>query len=267
MRSGAWYGVRGAWGVLVAGVSTVSAPQRLSAQALEDNSFLVEEAYNQPARVVQHIFTTELRHGAQVYAFGQEWPLGGMTHQLSYTLVAENDVSFELGDAELNYRWQAVGGEGAKLFVAPRLSALVPLGDADRWGGNGGFGLDAQIPVSWETGRLLSLHANLGAAFRPSAENAVGARAATLAPSLGVSAVVFVTPKFNLIAESVWDWERAVVANGETAGSTSHAIALGARMGFDLPSGMQIVPGVAWMPAVDDAATRSFLYLSIEHGF
>jgi hypothetical protein len=244
-----------------------SAPRRLAAQALEDNSFLVEEAYNQPARVVQHVFTTEMLHGSQVFGFGQEWPLGGPTHQLSYSLVAENDASFELGDAELNYRWQAMGGEGAKLFVAPRLSALVPLGDADRWGGNGGFGVEAQIPVSWQASRFVSFHANAGAAWRPSAENALGASAATLAPSVGVSAVIFVTPKFNLMAESVWDWERAVVADGETAGTTSHAIALGARVGIDLPSGMQIVPGAAWMPSVDDAPTRSFLYLSIEHGF
>ena len=253
--------------VLLFALLAALSPCRLAAQALEDNSFLVEEAYNQPSRVVQHIFTTEVHHGAQVYAFGQEWPLGGMKHQLSYTLVAENDVSFELGDAELNYRWQAVGGEGAKLFVAPRFSVLVPLGDADRWGGNGGMGLEAQIPVSWSAGRLVSFHANVGAAWRPSAENGVGQSAATFAPSVGVSAVVFVTPKFNLIAESAWDWERAVVADSESAGSTSHALALGARMGFDLPSGMQIVPGVAWMPAVDDAATRSFLYLSVEHGF
>ena len=64
-------------------------PCRLAAQALEDNSFLVEEAYNQPSREVQHIFTAEVHHGAQVYGFGQEWPLGGMRHQLSYTLVAD----------------------------------------------------------------------------------------------------------------------------------------------------------------------------------
>ena len=236
-------------------------------EPLEDNSFLVEEAYNQPARVVQHIFTAEVVHGSQRFGFGQEWPLGGPTHQLSYALVAENDASFELGDAELNYRWQALAGEGDKLFVAPRLSALVPLGDADRWGGNGGFGIEGQIPVSWQASKLLSLHANVGAAWRPSAKNALGASAATITPSVGMSTVVFVTPRFNLIAESVWDWEREVIADGETAGSISHAFALGARMGFDFPGGMQIVPGIAWMPAVDEAPARSFLYLSVEHGF
>ena len=253
--------------ILVAALAVI-APRPLAAQEpLEDNSFLVEEAYNQPAREVQHVFTAEVVHGSQRFGFGQEWPLGGPTHQLSYALVAENDASFELGDAELNYRWQALAGEGDKLFVAPRLSALVPVGDADRWGGNGGFGIEGQIPVSWQASKLLSLHANVGVAWRPNAKNALGANAATITPSVGASAVVFVMPRFNLIAESVWDWEREVIGDGETAGSISHALALGARMGFDLPGGMQIVPGIAWMPAVDEAPARSFLYLSVEHGF
>ena len=143
--------------ILVAALAVI-APRPLAAQEpLEDNSFLVEEAYNQPAREVQHVFTAEVVHGSQRFGFGQEWPLGGPTHQLSYTLVAENDASFELGDAELNYRWQALAGEGDKLFVAPRLSALVPLGDADRWGGNGGFGIEGQIPVSWQASKSFAV--------------------------------------------------------------------------------------------------------------
>jgi len=47
------------------------------ARPIEDNSFLIEEAYNQEAGVVQHISTFALQRGtrAWVYAFTQEWPL------------------------------------------------------------------------------------------------------------------------------------------------------------------------------------------------
>ena len=131
---------------------------RLAAQALEDNSVLVEEAYNQPTRVVQHISTAELHHGATLFSFTQEWPLGGPAYQLSYTLRAVSDEGNELGDALVNLRWQAAGSEGSSLFIAPRLSALVPVGNGSKLGGNGGFGIEAMLPVSWEAGKRLSLH-------------------------------------------------------------------------------------------------------------
>ncbi|HET7042919.1 MAG TPA: hypothetical protein VFI13_12915, partial [Gemmatimonadales bacterium] len=163
--------------------------------------------------------------------------------------------------------YQAVGGEGKKVWVAPRLSALVPLGDADKLGGNGGWGLEGVIPVSWEVRKFLTLHGNLGATWRPSAENGTGASAATVEPYVGASAIVFITPMFNLMAESLWRDGSAVVADGKTASSWDQAVTLGARYGINFSSGLQVVPGFAWMPAVGDEATRSFLYLSFEHPF
>lgn len=234
---------------------------------LEDNSFLIEEAYNQETRVVQHITTAELFHGATAFSFTQEWPFHGQTHQLSYTVVAEQDQGFRLGDALLNYRWQAVGKDGAHFWVAPRLSGLVPVGNADKLGGNGGWGLEGEVPVSWEVGKRLSLHGDLGGTWRPSGENGAGVSAATFEPFVGASAVIFLLPELNLMAESVWRNGATVVGAGRTTHSWDHAVALGARAGFDLPSGLQIVPGAAWMPAVGDAPTRSFLYLSFEHKF
>lgn len=235
-------------------------------EPLEDNSFLVEEAYNQPSRVVQHISTGEILHGSAAYSFTQEWPLGGPRYQLSYTIAAEDGDGLTFGDALLNFRWGALGGEGATLFAAPRLSAIVPLGDADRLAGNGGWGLEAALPVSWQAGKHLTLNGNLGAAWRPSAENAVGATASTLEPFVGGSAIIFVTPRFNLIAESMWGEGDVVLGDDDVEGEWGHAVTLGARYGFDVGK-VQFVPGLAWMPSVDDAPTRSFLYLSIEHGF
>jgi len=87
-----------------------------AAQELEniaDNSFLIEEAYNQEAGVVQHIsnFVRDEAGDSWVYVFTQEWPLGGMRHQLSYTvpLVSPEGFGTGLGDILLNYRYQAVG--------------------------------------------------------------------------------------------------------------------------------------------------------------
>ena len=67
-------------------------------------------------------------------------------------------------------------------------------------------------------------------------------------------------------AESVWGEGDVVLGDDDVEGEWGHAVTLGARYGFDV-GGVQFVPGLAWMPAVDDAPTRSFIYLSIEHGF
>lgn len=257
-----------AWVLLAIMQVTAAAPQRLTAQApLEDNSFLIEEAYNQEHRVVQHISTAELFHGSTAFSFTQEWPVRGQANQFSYTIVAEQDQGIRFGDALLNYRYQAIGKDQAKFWMAPRLSALVPVGDANKLGGNGGWGLDGDIPVSWEVGKRLSLHGNLGGTWRPSAENGAGATAGTFEPFVGASAIIFLLPELNLMAETLWRDGASVVAPGKTAHNWDQAVTLGARAGFDLPSGLQIVPGVAWMPAVGDAPTRSFLYLSFEHRF
>ena len=49
-------------------------------------SFLLEEAYNQEAGVVQHIQALRREQRSWFYTFTQEWPLGGQDHQFSYTV-------------------------------------------------------------------------------------------------------------------------------------------------------------------------------------
>src|SRR6266513_700741 len=63
-------------------------PRAVSPEPIKDNSFLIEEAYNQDAGVVQHIytFTRPLTGRDWAFTFTQEWPVHGMRHQVSYTV-------------------------------------------------------------------------------------------------------------------------------------------------------------------------------------
>jgi len=82
---------------------------------IQDNSFLVEEAYNQEKGVVQHINTfTRFRGGNWVYTFTQEWPVFSQKHQLSYTIPVQRNGERSaggtgVGDIALNYRYQLLG--------------------------------------------------------------------------------------------------------------------------------------------------------------
>lgn len=271
MTERAWCVVRGAsWTLifLLALSFIAAAPQRLSAQAkLEDNSFLAEEAYNQDPRVVQHISTAELHHGETLYSFTQEWPVHGQKRQLSYTLTAAQDAGFTMGDGLVNFRYQAVGKGEDRVWIAPRLSAIVPVGDANKNGGNGGWGLDGVVPLSWEAAERLTVNLDLGGTWRPSAQNALGAKAGTLEPYMAASTIFFVTKMFNLLAETTWRGSETVVSSGHASRTSDHALLLGARLGFNLPGKLQLVPGAAWMPAIDQTPTRAFLYFSAEHPF
>ena len=80
---------------------------------IQDNSFFIEEAYNQEEGVVQHINSFLRQHnGDWVYTFTQEWPLFSQQHQLSYTIPVQR-----LGSAPH-------GGTGLG-DIAPELSLSV----------------------------------------------------------------------------------------------------------------------------------------------
>ena len=82
------------------------------AKGIQDNSFFIEEAYNQEPGVVQHIFNLaiDFTNGSREIgpSFTQEWPVFSQTHQFSYTipyLFTEDGNGIE--DMRLNYRLQA----------------------------------------------------------------------------------------------------------------------------------------------------------------
>src|ERR1043166_1623725 len=79
--------------LLIALVTTAHAaetPPKTPIDGIEDNSFLIEEAYNQEPGVVQHIFNAiyvnDPKNRGWTFSFTQEWPVFGQEHQLSYTI-------------------------------------------------------------------------------------------------------------------------------------------------------------------------------------
>jgi hypothetical protein len=225
------------------------------AAPIADNSFLIEEAYNQEPGVVQHISTFARPDGGEAWAFSftQEWPFRAMRHQLSYTVpVAHaNGSGTGVGDIGLNYRYQLRGEDGGPLAVAPRLTALLPTGSEDEGRGAGSLGLQTNLPVSYALGSALVTHWNAGLTV-----------ASESAPTynLGASAIFLLRPAINLLVEAVW----------ATSGSEESAfLNPGIRWAHDFSSGLQIVPGLAYTVGLGPSSGEDglFLYLSFEHPF
>ena len=188
---------------------------------IQDNSFLVEEAYNQNFGVVQHIssFTRFFDSKDWNYTFTQEWPApGDERHQLSYTLVAMHSGAFPgsgagIGDVFLNYRYQLVGSGETRVAFSPRVSLIFPTGDSALGRGSGSFGVQTALPLSVVLSEKLVSHWNAGATFLPHAQDASGERAASAGYNFGQSFIWLTNPRFNVMLETVFARSQTVVSS------------------------------------------------------
>ncbi len=248
------------------------AAQGATKEPIADNSFLMEEAYNQEPGVVQHIsgFTRTTGQQGWAYSFTQEWPAPGQRHQLSYTvpvLRAGDPGSTGIGDVILNYRLQVISDDARGVAFAPRLSVSLPTGDYKKGLGLGGTGWQLNLPVSKTIGASVVSHTNAGATWFAKVPGA-GQDASLRAVNLGQSFIWLVTPRFNVMLENVWTRTTTRTSSGDRSDETAF-ISPGVRWGYDFASGMQVVPGFAFPIGVGQSSgTRQvFVYLSFEHPF
>ena len=238
---------------------------------ISDNSFLVEEAYNQEAGVVQHISNYRRdRDGGWVATFTQEWPLGGQLDQLSYTLPLQSVTGSgaSLGDVAINYRRQVIGRDDEPVWFAPRVSLVLPSGSARKGTGAGGPGVQVNLPLSVRLDRALVTHWNAGASLTR-ARTTLGERGTIRSVFAAASAIWLIAPTVNLMLETAWDRTEALDDGGDRVSQNSFVILPGIRGAINLPHDLQLVPGVGVpIGAGPSSGERDlFLYFSVEHPF
>lgn len=248
------------------------ASQAAAKEPIADNSFLMEEAYNQEPGVVQHIsaFSKVTGQRAWAYSFTQEWPAPGQRHQLSYTLPLMNTGAggtTGVGDLMINYRYQAIYDEEKGVAFSPRLSVSLPTGDKNKGLGVGATGWQVNLPVSKTLGGSFVSHSNAGATWFSSAPS-VGKDASMKSVNLGQSLIWLVAPRFNVMLEAVWSRTTSTIS-GHDSSVENAFISPGIRWGYDFRSGLQVVPGVAFPIGVgqSNGTKQVLVYLSFEHPF
>lgn len=250
---------------LPAAMQAAQAPGR----PIQDNSFLLEEAYNQETRVVQHISVFQRGEGgAWEYAFTQEWPLMGQRHQFGYTLLVQRagrQAPTGLSDIALNYRYQLVGSGERAVAFAPRASLVLLTGTAGEELGAGHWGVQANLPLSWQPSRRVVTHWNAGLTMTPHAHDP---RATVTGVNLGLGTIWLATPALNFMLESAWTREETVSGPGATATAEAFVVSPGARLAINRGS-LQIVPGVAVPIGLGPSRgfTSVVFYLSLEHPY
>jgi hypothetical protein len=241
----------------------------------QDNSFLLEEAYNQEEGTVQHTLVFErMRGGEWIASFEQEWPVPREKHQLSYAIPYQR-VDFDsgkrtgIGDVQLNYRYQLAGSAEARFACTPRLTLLLPTGDEEKGLGAGGAGIELNVAASTVLSDLFVTHSNLGVTHTPSARNARREKAATTGLDAGQSLIWTFRPNLHLMLEAIWSRAQVVTGPHRTEWQSEAFVSPGIRAAINLAGGLQIVPGLAFPIGVGPSSgDRSvLLYLSFEHFF
>jgi Putative MetA-pathway of phenol degradation len=259
------------------------AAEKQSIDAIEDNSFLIEEAYNQEPGVVQHIFSAayndDSRRRGWSFNFTQEWPVFSQDHQfsysvLSYHLMDGSDRVYGVGDVLLNYRYQTLEEGKLKPAFAPRFSLVLPTGNRDRGTGNGVVGYQWNLPFSKKLGSRFALHANFGLTYLPHARVRLGGSTGPLSPrhslvsyNVGASGIFAVFSRFHLMLEWVGEFEESITDSGKTTRPFQPVISPGFRGAMVNEENLQVVVGTAAPIGLNRKADNygALLYLSIEH--
>jgi hypothetical protein len=252
-------------------IAIASAAEPL-AKGIQDNSFLVEEAYNQEPGVVQHILSvpSAFKGGETEISpsFTQEWPVFSQRHQFSYTIphtFLENegsDSGFE--DIRLNYRLQVLTESEQIPAFAPRFTLVTPLGDSAKGFGHDTLGYEVNLPFSKIVGNRWTVHGNAGATFFPDVK---GADLTNY--NLGGSVIYAVTANLNLMLESVAGWEEDIDVARRVDRTMTALVSPGVRYAFNLPNDAQLVVGAAVPIGITPDAPDYglFFYCSFEHPF
>ena len=244
-----------------------------------DNSFLIEEAYNQEPGIVQHILTgfygVNKMGGPDDQAFNlsftQEWPVLSQTHQFSYTVPyslvdSGGQRDNGIGDILLNYRYQAYFDEPNLRAFAPRFSLVLPTGDVDRGFGDDTLGFQWNLPFSTAIGDKWFAHANAGLTFLPDA--GPKPRHDLLHYNLGASTIYAATSDLHFMLEWVGSWNDQFDVTAGSSHEFESLIMPGVRKAFNFENGSQWVVGLGVPIGLTGSAPDIgvFLYLSFEHG-
>lgn len=242
-------------------------------RAIEDNSILIEEAYNQEERVIQHIFSMERLSGVDLsldFSFTQELPAGGRAHQLSYSIPFSYTKSngSSIGDIWLNYRYQLIDDE--TFAVSPRASLILPTGKVDGGNGNGKPGVAINFPASKRFSNNFVAHYNIGGSIIPDA-NQIGGSGKFIKTIndyfFGASGIWLATYNFNLMIELLYENNSP---RDETDSKRNNETMVNPALRFAVDIGnLQIVPILSAPIYFGEGKTSAnfLFYISFEHNF
>lgn len=255
---------------------------------LEDNSMLIDEAFNQEAGIIQHISNMVVSDKMLNYSYTQEIPLVSHKHQLSftfsyawlkktgqYTIPAGIPASTSgFGDIMLSYH-PLIAGKHNWALIVPRITIIFPTGNAPSGFGNGGWGSQLNVAVTKRLSKKITAHTNTGYTYIIHADHYLYESNGTPANryeknitsvNLGASLVWLAHKKMHLLTEYILSCGKRIGDDGHLINDQLMTVNPGIRYAFDVGK-VQIVPGAGIPLNFSNGAFESagtFFYLSVE---
>jgi hypothetical protein len=240
--------------LLLATTASAQDPDAKRPFEISDNSFLVEEAFNQEAGIFQNILLFQRPHGREwSLEFTQEWPVFSQRHQFSFTVPLEavkppamEDYDVARGTIGLNYRYQLTMEESSGIAVSPRISLLVPRRGSD-------VGVQFNLPASKQFANVYA-HANAG--FTSDGDTRW---------HVGGSLIYRAWPMVHLMLESVFRADEHETLAGPEDG---WLVSPGVRAGFNLADHQLVLGAAVPIGLLNNYDTQDFIaYISWELPF
>lgn len=230
--------------------------------SIEDNSFLLEEAFNQSPGIIQYTASAKFHHGTAALNFEFELPIRGESHQLSFSIPAkvfQSNTGME--DLVFSYR-PLLSGRQRWLMLTPKISVILPTGNFAHGLGNGTFGLEWNIAMTKRISRKLISHINAGSSYSLCDTQLEILEKRLQSRFAGMSVIFAVARRFDLLAE--------VIAADEVSAPVKSHLSLIGNPGFRLLlniNGFAVVPGMSTPIEILSGRPRLsqvLFYLSIE---
>lgn len=248
-------------------------------EVLQDNSFLVNEAYNQDPDQVQHVLTGWYFPNPSVWVltFDDQWPVAGQKHQMDLYVPFGTQGAIDphgFGDIQIGYQYQAkLQGEGSSFSFAPGVKLSLPTGSWTKGLGFGCPGVVLGLPFSKRLSEHVEVHLNLGGSWYPNAKT-LDDTGATVKGSLstlseGASIVIHVNPTLNLSLELVGAQAEALGERRRKLWGDTVFLSPGLAHAINFKSGAQLTLGASVPFGLNRQSPSSslFLYVSLEHAF
>lgn len=250
---------------------------------ISDNSFLIEEAYNQDQGFIQHVFsatyTNDRRRRGWAFSFTEEWPFFSEDHQISLTIPSyhrreRGQQQNGLGDIQLAYRYQLLQEGDDVAAFAPRFSLILPTGNRDKRTGDGVVGYQWNLPASKKVSPRAALHGNLGLTYLPQVRARLDLPGRPLSPkrslvsyNLGGSAIYALTSRIHLMLEWIGMSEQSLDDRGKRERQFKSFLSPGLRAAVVDAESAQSVLGLGLPIGLNHRSENygAFFYFSLEH--
>jgi len=261
---------------------TARAAEPRPIDGFDDNSFLVNEAYNQDRGEVQHtlnaFYSNDFKRRGWSFKFDQEWWLFTEDHQVAFSipffhLREEGERQHGVGDIGIEYRYQLTQERPNIPAVAPGFGLILPTGNRHKGTGKGVVGYEWSIAASKKVAARLALHGNFGLTYLPKVrvpldgDQRLSPKRSLVSYDVGASAVFALSSAIHMLLEWVGESEEEINGKGKKERNFKTILSPGIRAAVVNKDDLQTVVGVGIPIGVNRPADNYgvFLYFSIEH--